>query len=48
MSVLRRLLEKDEVLLSHKSILIEILIHACEYGNGGCLFNKLAMESVEL
>ena len=42
------LLQKGEAPLSHGSIFIEILTHVCEYRKGGCLFNRLAVESVEL
>lgn len=41
-------LQKGEAPLSHESIFIEILARVCECRNGGCLFNRLAMKSVEL
>lgn len=41
-------LQKHEAPLSHESIFVEILACMCECRNGGCLFNRFAMKSVEL
>jgi len=41
-------LQKGEAPSPQENIFTEILTRVCEYRNGGCLFNRLAMESVEL
>lgn len=46
--VLLGVLQKGEAPLSHESIFIDILARVCECRNGGCLFNRLAMKSVEV